>query len=143
MKISGNIVDSNNQPLQLANVTIITGDLANKMGTIANDKGDFVLENDIIEPDSQFKISYQGFNPQFFKASELQDKKIKMEEGLVSLEDIVITKNKPTSNKTKTTNTTKDNLDNNLNKHKIIYASLAGILGLALVITYLKKNKWK
>ena len=140
MKISGNIVDSQNEPLQLANITIITGDLANKMGTVANERGDFTLDNDTIDSESQFKISYQGFTPQFYKASELQDKKIKLEEGAITLEDIVITKNKPTSNKTKTKTKTTNNVQSNLNKHKLIYAGLGGILGLALIITYLKKR---
>ena len=71
MEISGKILDSSNQPLYLANITIVTGSQINKFGTIANEKGEFSLDNEIITPDSQFKISYLGFKPQFYKASEL------------------------------------------------------------------------
>lgn len=137
MKISGNIVDSSNEPLQLANITIITGKLANKMGAVANEKGDFSLENDLIDSNSQFKISYQGFKPQTYKASELQDKKIKLLEEATTLEDVVINNIKPTSNKAKQTI---NNVKDNFNQHKIIYAVLGGILGLALILTHLKKK---
>lgn len=137
MKISGNIVDSSNIPLQLANITIITGSLANKMGTIANEKGDFQLDSDLIDADSQFKISYQGFKPQTYKASELQDKKIKLLEDATNLDEVVFNNTKPTSNKAKIiVNDVKDNF----NQHKIIYAGLGGVLGLALIITNLKKR---
>lgn len=137
MKISGNIVDSSNIPLQLANITIITGSLANKMGTIANEKGDFQLDSDSIDADSQFRISYQGFKPQTYKASELQDKKIKLLEDATNLDEVVFNNTKPTSNKAKIiVNDVKDNF----NQHKIIYAGLGGVLGLALIITNLKKR---
>lgn len=137
MKISGNIVDSSNEPLQLANITIITGAYTNKMGTFANEKGDFVLENDSIEPNSQFKITYQGFKTQFYKASELQNKKIKMLEDATLLEEVIVGNTKPTSNKTKQTI---NNVKDNFNKHKLIYAILGGVLGLALILTHLKKK---
>lgn len=137
MKISGNIVDANNEPLQLANVTIKTGTLANKMGTYANEKGDFELENDLIDKDSEFLISYQGFKPQTYKASDLQTKKIKLLETATSLEDVVVSFTKPVSNKAKTTI---NNVKDNFNKHKIIYATLGGVLGLILILSYLKKK---
>ena len=137
MKISGNIFDSNNEPLYLANVTIITGALKDKMGTIANDKGYFELENELIDANSKFKISYQGFKSQEYEANELQDKKIKLIEEATTLEDVVITKNKPTSNKTKTTI---NNVKDNFNSHKLIYAGLFGVIGLALILMNLKKK---
>jgi hypothetical protein len=137
MKISGNIVDSTNQPLQLANITIIDGTLANKMGAIANEKGDFTLENEIIEPNSKFRISHQGFQPQEYTASELQDKKIKLLESSTTLEDVVFNNTKPTSNKPKIT---VNNVKENFNQHKMIYAGLGGVIGLALILTYLKKK---
>jgi sensor c-di-GMP phosphodiesterase-like protein len=137
MKISGKIVDSNNEPLQLANVTIITGALKDKMGAVANEKGDFELENEIIDADSKFKISYQGFKSQEYKASELQNKKIKLLEEATILQDVVFNNTKPTSNKTKTTI---NNVKENFNQHKIIYAGLGGIVGLALILMNLKKK---
>jgi len=137
MKISGNIVDANNEPLQLANVTIKTGTLANKMGTYANAKGDFELENDLIEDDSEFLISYQGFKPQTFKAKDLQNKKIKLLETSTSLDEVVVSFTKPVSNKAKTTI---NNVKDNFNQHKLIYAGLGGVLGLILIISYLKKK---
>jgi hypothetical protein len=90
MKISGKILDSTNQPLYLANVTIVTGSQINKFGTIANENGEFSLDSDLIELDSQFRISYQGFKPQWFRASELQGKTIKLEEDTIGLEEVVI-----------------------------------------------------
>jgi hypothetical protein len=137
MKINGNIVDSNNEPLQLANITITTGKLANKMGTIANAKGDFELENDSIEPNSKFKISYQGFQTQIFEAKDLQDKKIKLLDTAQPLEDILLSFTRPVSNKAKTTI---NNVKENFNQHKIVYAGLAGVLGLALLLINLKKK---
>lgn len=137
MKINGNIVDSNNQPLHLANITIIDGSLANKMGTVANEKGDFTLENDIIEPDSKFRITYQGFKSQEYKASELQDKNIKLLDVATILDDVVFNNTKPTSNKTKTTI---NNVKDNFNSHKLIYAGLGGVVGLALILMNLKKK---
>ena len=133
MKISGNIVDVNNEPLQLTNITITTGKLANKMGTVANAKGDFELEDDLIDANSQFKISYQGFKSQFFKAKDLQNKKIKLVEDANVLEDVVFSFTKPAK---KTINNVKENF----NQHKMIYAGLGGLLGLILVVTYFKKK---
>jgi hypothetical protein len=133
MKISGNIVDVNNQPLQLTNITITTGKLANKMGTVANANGDFELENELIDANSQFKISYQGFKSQFFKAKDLQNKKIKLLEDTNVLDDVVFSFTKPAK---KTINNVKDNF----NQHKMVYAGLGGLLGLALILMNLKKK---
>ena len=137
MKITGTIVDINNLPLELANVTIITGNLANKMGTRANAKGYFELDDESIDKDSQFKVSYVGFKPQTFKASELKDKKIKLLEDSLTLDDVVFTSNKPTSNKAKATI---NNVKDNINQHKLIYAGLGGLLGIILIIRYLKRK---
>jgi hypothetical protein len=133
MKISGNVVDSNNEPLQLANITITNGSLANKMGTVANANGDFKLEDDLIDNNSEFKISYQGFKSQLFKAKDLQEKKIKLLEDANVLEEVVFSFTKPAK---KTINNVKDNF----NQHKMIYAGLGGLLGLILILTYFKKK---
>jgi sensor c-di-GMP phosphodiesterase-like protein len=95
------------------------------------------LENEIIDADSKFKISYQGFKSQEYKASELQNKKIKLLEEATTLQDVEINNNRPTSNKPKTTI---NNVKQNFNQHKIIYAGLGGIVGLALILMNLKKK---
>lgn len=139
MNIKGKILDSENEPLYLTNITIITGSQANKFGTVANENGDFNLDSDIINPDSQFKISYQGFKPQFFKASELQGETIKLEEDIIGLNEVII---KP---KDKPKNIIAKNQDNNikqhLKKHKIVYAGLGGIVAIALIGLSIKKLK--
>ncbi len=139
MKISGLILDSTKQPLYLANITIVTGSQINKFGTIANEEGKFSLESDIISPDSQFKISYQGFRPQYYRASELQGKTITLEEDTIGLEEVVIRpQDKP---KTKTLSNQPSNIKQHFQKHKLVYAGLGGILGLALLVISIKKLK--
>jgi len=139
MDISGKILDNINEPLYLTNITIITGGQANKFGTVANENGEFKLSNDIINADSQFKISYQGFRHQFYKASELQGKTIKLEEDIIGLNEVII---RP---KDKPKNIIAKNQDNNikqhLKKHKIAYAGLGGIVAIALIGLSIKKLK--
>ena len=139
MEISGKILDNTNEPLYLANITIITGSQTNKFGTYANENGEFSLSNDIISEDSQFKITYQGFRPQFYKASELQGKTIKLEEDTISLQEVVVNpKDKPIT--TKSAKKPSD-IKKHLQKHKIIYAGLGGLVGLLLLLTSIKKLK--
>lgn len=139
MKISGLILDSTKQPLYLANITIVTGSQINKFGTIANEQGEFSLESDIINPDSQFKISYQGFKPQYYRASELQGKTITLEEDTIGLEEVVLRpQDKP---KAKTLSNQPSNIKQHFQKHKFVYAGLGGIVGLALLIVSIKKLK--
>jgi hypothetical protein len=139
MEISGLVLDSTNQPLYLANVTIVTGSQINKFGTVADENGKFSLSNDIIMPDSQFRISYQGFKPQYFRASELQGKKIKLEEDLIALDELIISP----QGKPKNTNITNkpSNIKQHFEKHKFTYAGLGGIIGLALLLISIKKIK--
>jgi hypothetical protein len=139
MEISGKILDSANEPLYLANITITNGSQINKFGAIANGDGEFKLSSDIISPDSQFKISYLGFKPQFYKASELQNKTIKLEDDIIGLSEVVISpKNKP-----KNTNVANQpsNIKQHFEKHKLVYAGLGGIVGLILILTQIKKLK--
>jgi hypothetical protein len=139
MEINGKILDSTNEPLYLANITIITGSQTNKFGTVANENGEFYLNSDIINADSQFKISYQGFRPQFYKASELQDRTIKLEEDIIGLEEIII---RP---KDKPKNIIAESQDNNIKmhfeKHKLIYAGLGAIVAIFLLAISIKKLK--
>jgi hypothetical protein len=139
MDISGKILDSLNEPLYLANVTIVTGSQINKFGTVANENGEFKLSNDIISPDSQFKISYQGFKPQYYKASELQGRTIKLEEDTIQLNEVVIRpKDKPT---TISVANQPSNIKQHFQKHKLVYAGLGGIVALLLILTSIKKLK--
>lgn len=137
MVISGKVLDSENMPLHLANITIVTGSQTNKFGTTANENGDFELNGDIIEDDSQFRISYVGFRPQYYKASELQNRTIKMEEDTVLLDAVVVSpKTKPTNKLSKPSN-----IKQYLQAHKEVYAGLGGVIGLALIFISIKKLK--
>ena len=138
MIISGKVLDIANEPLNLANITIVTGSQTNKFGTTANENGYFELENDIIKSDSQFKISYIGFKPQIYNASELQGRTIKMEEDIVELDSVVISpKTKP-----KNKNLSKpSNIKQYLQAHKEVYAGLGGVIGIALILISIKKLK--
>jgi hypothetical protein len=139
MEIKGKILDATNLPLYLANITIVTGSQINKFGTVANENGEFLLSNDIISPDSQFRISYQGFKPQFYKASELQGKTIKLEEDTIGLDEVVI---RPQDKPTNTSVANKpSNIKQHFQKHKLVYAGLGGIVGLLLLLTSIKKLK--
>lgn len=139
MEISGKILDTTNQPLYLANITIVTGSQINKFGTMARENGEFSLSSDTISPDSQFRISYQGFKPQYYKASELQGKTIKLEEDTVFLNEVVI---RPKDKPTNTSLATKpSNIKQHFTKHKLVYAGLGGIVGLLLLLTSIKKLK--
>jgi hypothetical protein len=138
MIISGKVLDSEKEPLHLANITIVTGSQTNKFGTTANENGDFELESDIIDDDSQFKISYLGFRPQYYKASELQGRVIKMEEDAIELNSVVISpKSKPTNKKL----SKPSNIKQYLQEHKTVYAGLGGVIGLALILISIKKLK--
>ena len=139
MEISGKILDSSNEPLYLANITITTGSQINKFGTVANDNGDFKLSSDIIKPDSQFKISYLGFKPKFYKASELQGKTIKLEDDIVGLNEVFI----PSKNKPKNFNLANQpsNIKQHFEKHKLVYAGFGLLVGLLLVAVSIKKLK--
>ena len=138
MDISGRILDSENEPLHLANITIVNGSQINKFGTTSNENGNFKLESDIINEDSQFKISYVGFAPQYFKTNELQGRVIKMQDSAIELDAVVISpKSKP-----KNTNSSKpSNIKQYLQEHKEVYAGLGGIVGLALILISIKKLK--
>ena len=139
MEIKGKVVDNNKEPLYLANITIVTGSQINKFGTSANERGDFTLSSDIISPDSQFRISYQGFKPQYYRASELQGRTITLEEDTIALPELVLTpKDKP-----KNTNIANQpsNIKEHFQKHKFAYAGFGLLVGLLLVAVSIKKLK--
>jgi hypothetical protein len=139
MEIKGKVLDVTNEPLYLANITIVTGSQINKFGTVANEKGEFSLSSDIISPDSQFKISYQGFKPQYYRASELQGRTIKLEEDITALDEVIV---RP-QDKPKNTNVANQpsNIKQHLQKHKFAYAGFGLLVGLSLVAVSIKKLK--
>lgn len=139
MEISGKILDTTNQPLYLANITISNGSQKDKLGAVANESGNFTLKNDLITSDSEFRISYQGFKPQFFKTSELQGKTIKLEEDTISLDEVIIRpQDKPT---TVSSESSQNSVKQYFQKHKMAFAGLGGLIGLILLITSIKKLK--
>ena len=139
MDIFGKILDTTNEPLYLANITIVTGSQVNKFGTVANGNGEFKLSSDIISPDSQFRISYQGFKPQYYKASELQGKTIKLEEDITELPELVLRpQDKPIN--TSVANQP-SNIKQHFQKHKFVYAGFGALIGLSLVAVSIKKLK--
>lgn len=127
MEIKGKVLDENNEPLDLANVTIITGSEKNKFGTSTNQKGEFNLKNEIISSDSQFVISYMGYKSQNYKASELQGKTIKLEPDENTLGGLTIIK--PAKVKQYLIN------------HKQIFAGLGILLGISLIGISIKNIK--
>lgn len=145
MKIFGQVLDTNNEPMGLANITITTGSLSGKMGTQADLDGNFVLEDSSIQSDSEFKISYVGYIPQFFKASELQGKKIKLAEDFELLSEVVINGGERpkgsanTQSENNQVNSTKIKFTEHLKKHRFTYAGIGGLAGILLIVRALKK----
>ena len=145
MKIFGQVLDIDGLPMSLANISIITGAKAYEYGDVADLDGNFVLDDASITPDSQFRISYVGYVPQYFKASELQGKKIKLKEDITVLDEVVITSGggKPKDNTQNNTNQvvapTKGKFVQHLQKHKFAYAGLGGLAGVLLIVRALKK----
>ena len=140
MKIFGQVLDIDGLPMGLANVTIVSGDLANKVSDEADLDGNFVLENNSITPDSEFKISYVGFKPQFFKASQLQGKKIKLLEDNIVLDEVVINSGKkPKNNNAVVVESKKNKFVQHLQDHKVIYAGIGALAGLFLIIRAVKR----
>lgn len=135
MKIEGKIIDSKGEPLALANITIQDGSRAKKLGVSADLDGNFTLENDVIEPNSVFMISYIGFEPKLLKASELSGKDIQLFDSIEQLEEVVITgRPKPIIKIPE-----KINFKQNLTKHKYIYAGIGALAGILLIVKSIKK----
>jgi len=141
MKIFGQVLDVDGLPMSLANITITTGDKAGKFGDEADLDGNFVIDDASITPDSEFKISYIGYVPQFFKASELQGKKIKLKEDIFALDEVIITSGggKPKGNYPQVVASKKNKFVQHLQDHKFIYAGLGGLAGILLIVRALKK----
>jgi hypothetical protein len=134
MKISGQVLDSKGEGLALANITITNGDKAEKLGVVADLDGNFVTENDLIKPDSTFRISYVGYIPKFLKASELTDKKITLMESNELLSEVTVF-SKPIRTAKQSSSALKTHIQNN----KFTYAGIAGLLGIFLIAKSIKK----
>lgn len=142
MKIFGQVLDTSNEPMAFANITIITGVNVNKMGTQSDLDGNFILENEAINSESQFRISYIGYKPTFRKASELQGQKIKLADDVEELEEVVIKVGKKPlndSSKPEVKVSNKQKFVQHLKEHKFIYAGIGGLAGVLLIIKAFKK----
>ena len=144
MKIFGRVLDTNNEPMSLANITIVTGAFADKLGTQVGLDGKFNLENEVIDSESKFRISYIGYVTQFRKASELQGQTIKLAEDIEMLEEVVINAGtKPTKVSTTTTpavvQSKKQKFVQHLQKHKFVYAGIGGLAGILLIVKAFKR----
>lgn len=145
MKIFGQILDIDGLPMGLANVSIATGSNTYKYVEVADLDGNFVFDDASIKPDSRFKISYVGYVPQFYKASELQGKKIKLIQDTILIEEVVITSggSKPKDNTQNNNNqvvaSTKSKFVKHLKDHKFAYAGLGGLAGVLLIVRALNK----
>lgn len=138
MKISGQVFDSSNEPLASANVTLISGANAGKFGAVTNLDGEFSLDNDVIQAESKFKISYLGFVSQEWTALALQDKKITLLDGVEQLKEIVITsKKKPTA--TTGVSNSQNAIATHIKKYKTVYAGGATLAGILLIASSIKK----
>jgi hypothetical protein len=140
MKIFGQVLDIDGLPMGLANVTIVSGEFADKMGDEADLDGNFVLENNSITPDSEFKISYVGYKPQFFKASQLQGKKIKLLEDNITLDEVVVDSGKkPKNNNAVVVESKKNKFVQHLKDHKVVYAGIGALAGLFLIVRAVRR----
>jgi|694.fasta_scaffold00162_59 hypothetical protein len=142
MKIFGQVLDTNDEPMALANITIVTGVNANTMGTHGDLDGNFVLESPNIESDSRFKVSYVGYVSQFFNTNELQGKKVKLKDDVEELQEVVITAgSKPSNSSTKTNvvQSSKKKFVQHLQDHKFVYAGLGGLAGIILIARAFKR----
>jgi hypothetical protein len=144
MKIFGQVLDTDNQPMSLANIVIVTEDKSNEIGEQADLDGNFVFDNEMINPDSEFKVSYIGYLPQIFKASELQGKKIKLQNEDEIIDNSVFelgTKGKPKNNTIKSLNSNKDKFVQYLQNHRFIYGGIGAVVGIFLIVRAFNNKK--
>lgn len=134
MRISGTIVDINNEPLSRANIVMITGDRPNKVGTITNFDGKFDFEREDINDDSVFAISYIGFIRQELKAKDLQNQTIVLKESIDVFDEVILVGIKPTPKED-----IKPIIQQHFRKNKYLYTGLAGGLGILLIGLSIKK----
>jgi len=150
MKIFGKVQDTNNEILPFANVTIASGSQANKVGVQTDLDGGFTLETPDVTANTLITVSYLGYVPQTFKASELQGKTVKLEQDIFALEEVVVggTKpttvaagsgTKPTSKSDESRKITKAKFTAHLQKHRYAYAGIGALAGILLIAKSLKQ----
>jgi hypothetical protein len=137
-KISGKIVDIDNEPLVGANITLKTGVKANKVGVSSDLDGNFSLDRDDFSNEDSFEVSYIGFLKQTFLAKDLQNKKIVLKEAIDVLDEVVLFGGKPKKTENKEI---ENKFKENLAKNKYYYAGSFGLLGLALILVSIKSIK--
>jgi hypothetical protein len=137
MRISGKVVDVDNEPLISANITLKSGSKAGKVGTNADFDGNFSLESDSFTEKDIFEVSYVGFAKQTFTADELQNKKVTLKEATTELGELVIDFSKP---KNINQDTKKNKVKEHFIKNKYAYAGFSGLVGLALIFMSIKKK---
>jgi hypothetical protein len=137
MKISGQVFDSNNEPLASANVTLRSGAQAGKLGVVTNLDGKFSIDNNSIQSDSIFEISYIGFVSQTWSALELQDKKVTLLDSIEQLNEVVVINRKKPN--LATTVSGGSALGQHLKKYKTAYVGGITLAGALLLISKIKK----
>jgi len=95
LEIAAIILDKNtHKPLQFANVSLKNYNL----GTITNDKGEFVLKIPRKFINNQLCISYIGYKNNYIDIKDIGSKHIiYLEEKIISLQEIIIRRNNPLS----------------------------------------------
>ena len=144
MKIFGQVLDSENKPMSLANISIETEDKKNKLSEQADLDGNFIFENELITPDSELEVTFYGYLPQKFKASEIQGKKIKLlleVEGIDSSLVNSVLDGKPKNNIVKSLSSNKGKFVEHLQNHRFIYGGLGIIAGVFLIVRAFKNKK--
>jgi hypothetical protein len=99
MKLTGKIVDIDNNPMMGVNIYPLKDDKFYGVGTSSDYDGNFLLESDDIQPDQFIKFSYMGYKPIEYNAGKLVEnpKTFKMMEDITSLGEVVVTASKPKS----------------------------------------------
>ncbi|MCG1035382.1 outer membrane beta-barrel protein [Polaribacter sargassicola] len=97
-KISGKIVDEQNQPLPFANIILLkTGEKENPKGVVSDDEGIYTLEN-ISTGKYKLEISMLGFETQIIKEFDLNSNKvfnITLKEESQLLNEVVVKSKRP------------------------------------------------
>jgi hypothetical protein len=138
MKLSAKIIDEKGEGLPLANLSVMVNGKAQKVFT-SDYEGKYEINDEVIVPESELKISYVGYKPQTILAKDLDGKTITLKEDIETLDEVVIRpqgKPKPIL----ANNETKKKFVAHMQKHKVAYASMGGLLGLALIALSIKKN---
>jgi len=126
MKITGQILDDNNEPIASANIVKFGNKL---ISTRTNASGFFTIESDNINSFDNFSISYVGKKTVWKKATELQSAKIILPIDVEQLNEVII------SPKPEYTNT---KLTKSVDKKPLIYAGV-GLLFVAGGFLLIKK----